>query len=207
MDNFGGKGGQELVVSDDSQYVIKGLSAADHQQLELLCSRLATYVGTGPSLLAPFVLHFTRFFGGKESQFVVMKNVLPCDNYNAVFDLKGADDDDRIVSCEHHGTIERPSTWDSASSDVSTQFCAHQALARQARFSVTPTQHSYPEASNPLFQQWVMGGAVRIQTLKRGLAALRQLPTCVGCIVSSPYILVVYSVCRVNRLAVRLQHS
>ena len=145
MDNFGGRGGQGIVFSDDSKYVVKGLSEGDHIQLLKLSSPLAAHMGSGPSLLTQFLLHFSRLVNGQQEMFVVMKNVTPFGPYDAVFDLKGADDDDRVVSCSNHGTITRPSnSWGPASESAENiLFVAHQAIAREAQFSITPSQHEY----------------------------------------------------------------
>jgi len=157
--NFGGKGGQGLVISADRQWVLKRLSSTDHEALLQLTPAYIRRLCDHPSLLSPFLLHFSCSCAGKQRRWIVMPNALPAPKYKVKYDLKGARDDDRTV--EYNGEpIARLSTaqfttrWVGASTsfdfgggervvEVQQRYKQLKQRARTIKFPMTHEQYEY----------------------------------------------------------------
>jgi len=91
----GGKGGCLLAFSKDRRFIVKELSAGDHQTLLALTRSLVERMHGAQTLLCTIYMHYTD--AREEHTLIVMRNILQHPGpYVGLYDLKGCDDDKTI---------------------------------------------------------------------------------------------------------------
>jgi len=104
--DMGGKGGSKHVYSFDSKYILKTVTPADQATLLNISRDYADHVLNGKSMLARILLHF--HYNGQD--WIAMNNWLPKENmtqFDDVYDIKGCDDDKKLVSTHEKVPIRR----------------------------------------------------------------------------------------------------
>jgi hypothetical protein len=90
LESSGAKGGC-LLAFIGSDFVVKELSASDHDSLLIITGSYFEHVHSGDSLLSGLFLHFEDVVTTRK--FVVMRNVVGSGPFLAMYDLKGCNDD------------------------------------------------------------------------------------------------------------------
>jgi hypothetical protein len=90
LESSGAKGGC-LLAFVGSDFVVKELSASDHDSLLKITGSYFEHVCNGNTLLSGLLLHFEDLATSRK--FVVMRNVVGSGPFLAMYDLKGCNDD------------------------------------------------------------------------------------------------------------------
>mmetsp|Transcript_23422 Transcript_23422/g.35091 ORF Transcript_23422/g.35091 Transcript_23422/m.35091 type:complete len:341 (+) Transcript_23422:45-1067(+) len=111
--NFGGKGGELHLYSKDYRFLLKSVSKTDQQTLERISTEYSAHVRSNSSMLARILCVFHHkglcwlamnnwFYHSKLAGFETMETLDKDDfdtkSFDAVYDLKGCDDDKKLVS-------------------------------------------------------------------------------------------------------------
>ncbi|GAB5371891.1 hypothetical protein AAMO2058_001619100 [Amorphochlora amoebiformis] len=126
--DFGGKGGSLLVYSKDRRYILKTVTTADQKTLLNLTEAYLDHMVKKDSMLARIFLHFHL----KGSNWIAMNNWIPGKSNNSfsiVYDLKGCDDDKKLVSDNEPIKVRR-SRWYSA--PYRWPFCSKQCILERS---------------------------------------------------------------------------
>eukprot|EP00928_Gymnodinium_smaydae_P083100 TRINITY_DN66362_c0_g1_i1.p1 TRINITY_DN66362_c0_g1~~TRINITY_DN66362_c0_g1_i1.p1 ORF type:complete len:389 (-),score=50.00 TRINITY_DN66362_c0_g1_i1:302-1468(-) len=94
LESGGGKGGT-LMASVGGLYIVKEMSAGDHQTLLRIAGSYACHVREGETLLCPIYLHFQDVKTGRK--FFAMRNTIGTGPFRALYDLKGCADDKTLA--------------------------------------------------------------------------------------------------------------
>mmetsp|Transcript_11575 Transcript_11575/g.26935 ORF Transcript_11575/g.26935 Transcript_11575/m.26935 type:complete len:337 (+) Transcript_11575:118-1128(+) len=113
LQSSGAKGGSMMAYIAD-KYVVKELSAGDHEALLQATSSLCNHFASGPSILTPIYLHFR--IQAVNRTFMVMRNMVGKGPSEALYDLKGCADDKSLELQEKkiavvHKRFHKPHMW------------------------------------------------------------------------------------------------
>lgn len=90
LEKGGGKGGTQMARIGTS-YIVKELSPSDHKTLREITGSYGQHVRNGETLLCPIYLHFCDSETGRK--FFAMRNGIGPGPFEALYDLKGCNDD------------------------------------------------------------------------------------------------------------------
>lgn len=85
-----------LIITQDEQFLVKGLTSVDHNSLLQHSAAYTARLLGGGTLLCPIYLHFRLLHSGESAAwpYIAMRNLTPrVGTWRARYDLKGCDDD------------------------------------------------------------------------------------------------------------------